>query len=273
MRKNIFLLFIFIGLSGILQAQVYFNSDENNYESDGNKGYIYQKEVAIDLKILQTNGFAVGVSIGQLKSYYLTRFYNIEFGEINHPREYKETLDDFTFNNQSVPKPFIYGKQNSFFVLRGGIGEKRYLTEKGKRKGLAIGVSYQAGASLGLLKPYYLNLKLRSDTDPSQLRIEARKYSEEIADRFLNIQEIYGGAGFLKGINETKIIPGGHAKLALHFAWGAFESFVRAMEVGVMADFYLQRIPIMVESPTQKDIQNSPVFFNLYLNLQLGKRK
>lgn len=272
MKKYIFF-FLFLGLSGTLQSQIFFNSDENNYESDGSKGYIYQREFAIDLKLLQTNGFAFGFSKGQLKTYYLTRFYSFEFGEINHPREHKETLDDFSFSNQAIPKSFIYAKQNSFFVLRGGVGEKRYLTEKGKKKGLAIGISYEAGASLGLLKPYYLNLKVRTGIDPSPLRLETRKYSEEIADRFLNIQEIYGGAGFLKGIGETKIIPGGHARLALHFAWGAFDEFVRAMEVGVLTDFYFQRIPIMVETPTQKDRQNSPVFFNLYLNLQLGKRK
>lgn len=273
MRRSVFLILIFFCSIDFSSAQVYFNSDENNYEEDGNKGLIYQKEISIDLKLLQTNGYAFGVSFGTLKSYNLTRFYNFEFGEIKHPREYKETLDDFTFSNQGIPKPFIYGKQNNFFVLRGGIGEKRYLTEKGKRKGFAIGVSYQAGASLGLLKPYYLKLKTRNGIDPNPVRLETKKYSEEIADRFLNIQDIYGGAGFVKGLDEIKVIPGAHAKFALHFAWGAYDQYVRAFEVGVMGDFYLKNIPIMVETQTQKDVQNSPVFFNLYLNLQLGKRK
>ena len=42
-------------------------------------------------------------------------------------------------------------------MLRVGMGAKRYFSEKAKRKGIAIGINYQAGVSLGLLKPYYLD--------------------------------------------------------------------------------------------------------------------
>jgi hypothetical protein len=59
--------------------------------------------------------------------------------------------------------------------------------------------------------------------------------------------------------------------MALHFDWGAFDEFVKAMEAGVMVDFYFKKVPIMVET-ANGDIENSPLFINLFINIQLGKR-
>jgi hypothetical protein len=33
------------------------------------------------------------------------------------------------------------------------VGEKKYFSEKAKRRGVAVGVNYEIGATLGLLKP------------------------------------------------------------------------------------------------------------------------
>jgi hypothetical protein len=63
-----------------------------------------------------------------------------------------------------------------------------------------------------------------------------------------------------------------HAKFAVHFDWGAFDEFAKAIEAGVMVDYYFSRVPIMVDSPLVDNAENKAVFINLYLNLQLGKR-
>ena len=39
----------------------------------GNKGIIYNQELAVGVRV-HTNGFALGVDIGKLKTYYLTQF-------------------------------------------------------------------------------------------------------------------------------------------------------------------------------------------------------
>ncbi len=267
--KNIFLsLFLCLLCGAPLLAQTQLPGGQNYYEDD--KGYVYNREFTVDLKLLQTNGFALGVNIAQLKTYYLTRFYNIEIGEIKHVREFRQSFDYFQAGTSNeVSRAFIYGKQNNLFALRGGIGEKRYFSEKAKRRGLAVGISYEVGPSLGILKPYYLDL-VRSENPTGNTSIKSEKYSAENADDFLNITRIYGGSGFGKGLSELSVIPGGHAKFALHFDWGAFDEFVKAMEAGVMVDFYFKKVPIMVDA--LDNVENSPIFVNFYINLQLGKR-
>ena len=251
-------------------AQQTYDTEQNIY--DDSKGIVYDREFTVDMK-LHTNGFALGVNIARLKTYYLTRFFNIEIGEIKHAKEFRQSFDFQTPAASRVSRAFIFGKQNNFLVLRAGLGEKRYLSEKAKRKGLAIGLSYEGGPSLGLLKPYYLELVRSSETGPfDDFIVRSEKFSDANANTFLDISRIYGSSGFSKGLGEISAIPGLHGKFAVHFDWGAFDEFVKAIEAGIMVDAYFQRVPIMVESDLVDLSENKSLFINLYINLQLGKR-
>lgn len=249
------------GLAG-LQAQSLIGPNEQTYSS---RGILYSTERSIDL-LLHTNGFSLSYNWGEIKKYYLTRFYHVGFGIVKHPKEYRQAVNfqssNFLLKSSSA---FAYGKQNNLLVLRAGIGEKRYFSEKALRKGVAVGISYEGGISLGLLKPYYLNL---SRVEPSGTQtIVAEKYSEENADVFLDVNRIYGSASFFKGFNEMKITPGLHGRIGAHFSKGAFDQGVRALEVGIQFDAYFQRVPIMIIE------NNLPFFLNGYISLQLGKRQ
>jgi hypothetical protein len=230
------------------------------------KGVVYKKELAFDVR-LHTNGFAFAVNFGELKTYYKTNYYHLEFGWIKDPRERKQNKNSriTIFNNSTS---FIYGKQNSFMVLRAGLGTKRYLSEKAKRKGVAIGISYEVGPSIGLLKPYYLVLE-RTGDDPTSIFNSVEKYSEENADVFLNYNKIVGSGGFFTGYAEISLVHGLKGKFGVHFSLGAFDRIVKALEAGIMFEAYTKKIPIMIETQTTK---NSPYFVNLYVNLQFGKR-
>jgi len=270
MFRTIFLTFGLILFTVFAFGQKRFSADENYYEQS--KGIIYNKEFSMDFKF-HTNGYALGVNIGQIKTYFLTRYFNIELGELKHIKEYKQSFDFQYSLTSKISRAFILGKENNFYVLRAGYGEKRYLTEKAPDQGLAIGFSYEAGPSLGLLKPYYLEL-IRSSELGGQDRyyIQSEKFSEENANLFTDLNFIYGSTGFSKGFNEISVVPGAHAKCAVHFGWGAFDEYVKALEAGIMLDFYFKKIPLMVESPQIENVENKPFFINLYLNLQLGKR-
>ena len=231
------------------------------------KGVVYKKELAFDLR-LHTNGFAFAVNIGELKTYYKTNYYHVEFGWIKDPRERKQNKNSriTIFNNATS---FIYGKRNSFMVIRVGIGSKRYLSEKAKRKGVAVGFNYEFGPSICLLKPYYLVLERVGEGNiPTFNSVE--KYSEENADLFLNYNKIVGSGGFFKGYSEISLVPGIQGKIGAHFSLGAFDRIVKALEAGIMVEVYTKKIPIMIET---ESIKNSPFFINLYVNLQFGKRK
>ncbi len=266
---NIVFLFLLFALPVLAQQQL---PSGKNYYDEGPAGIVYQKEMTFDIKV-HTNGLiALGFNSGKLKTYYKTRFLNVELGELKHHKEYRQSFDFRAPAANSIARSFIFGKQNSFFVLRGGFGEKRYLSDKARRKGVALAVAYSGGPSLGILKPYYLEL-IRSDPDGgNSFFIQSEKYSSNNEDLFLDISRIYGSSGFTKGLGQLSVVPGLNFRAGIHFDWGAFDEFVKAAEVGIMGDFYFKKIPIMVESPSVPNTENRAFFINLYLTLQLGKR-
>ena len=92
-----------------------------------NRGIVYNKEMAFDFRINTFRGFSFAVNIGKIVSYDKTRFYHFEFGNLRHPKEFKQN-DQFSrrFGGQ---RSFFFGKQNSMFALRGGWGTKKYFSE------------------------------------------------------------------------------------------------------------------------------------------------
>ncbi len=269
MKKLLYPLFLLLFWQTV-GAQQTIDLGKNYYED--REGVIYERELTVDLK-LHTNGFAFGVNIANLKTYYLTNFVNIEFGNVKHPKQFRNNSDGFQVaNTGQVARSFVFGKQNNFFTLRGGLGQKRYFSEKAKRKGVAVGLSYSAGPTVGLLKPYYLELKYFDEDNANELVVRTEKFSENNADVFLDVTRIVGGAPFSQGLGEISIRPGLHGKAAVHLDWGAFDEFVKAVEAGIMLDAFFGEVPIMVESKRVENSENRSIFFNLYLNLQLGKR-
>ncbi len=260
-------------IPALLSGQEVLNLGENNYEDQ--KGFIYSQEVAANFT-LHTNGFAFGMDIGNIETFYKTSYWHFDFGEIKNARETKQSRNFPASAIGTNFRSFIYGKQNNFFALRAGYGQKWYLSEKARRRGVAFGFTYEGGPSLGILKPYYLVLRYDQVDGGPIFRTE--KFSSENEERFLNfnpnsqVDYIFGAASFTKGLNEISFLPGLHGKAALHFDWGTFDQFIKALEAGIMVDFYFQNVPIMVESDLIDDPGNTNVFINLFLTLQLGKR-
>lgn len=258
MEKRIFLPFLALLFSSFLFAQ---KNNAQIKQSSVGKGLIYSNE-RLFLGEINTSGFVLGYQWGKLKSYYKTSYYQLSVGYIKNP---KETRSNITSSNFSIGRSFIFGKQNTLLKTNLLIGGKKYLTEKDAIKGVAVGISYAIGPELGLLKPYYLDYFSALDRVG---KVNYIKYSTETAEQFLDISKINGAAPFSQGLKEIKIQPGVHAKFGLHFDWGAFDEYVRALEVGISGDFFLKKTPILVETS-----QNKQFFINLYANLQLGKRR
>ncbi len=234
-----------------------------------NLGVVYDKEVTFDIR-LHTHGLAFALNIGKIKTFYKTTYYHFGIGELKHAKEKRHSFDYPTFPNGKSSRSFVFGKRNSLYTLRGGWGTKRYYSDKAKEKGVAVGLSYEFGPSLGLLKPYYIEID--RSTDPTNAFTSTEKYSEENADAFLNVEKIYGSSGFAKGLGELSFLPGFHASGGVHIDWGAVDEFVKAIEVGIMIDTYLKKVPLMVENEEIQNAENRPFFINLYITLQLGKR-
>ena len=266
MKRNIFLIVIFFILFGHAEAfsQIIFQPKPVEYNF---KGVIYQTEKVFGAR-LTTSGIVLSYKTGTLKSYYNTSYYNFELGYTKDPRERRQNKN-FSFPGEGLSPSFIYGKRNQLINLRLSAGGKRYLSEKTRRKGVAVGFIYEGGASIGLLKPIVLQV-IQNNIETLEPELADITYSDETAEQFLAYDAIYGAKGFFQGLGGTSITVGAHGKLAGHFALGAFEEKVRALEAGLMVDIFPGKVPILAE---REGVKNRFIFLNLYLSLQFGKRK
>lgn len=216
---------------------------------------VYSKQSIFALQ-LRTNGFGFFFEKGKMKSQRNAFVYSIDFTEIKHPKEDKlpNGTGGFSFGN-----PYIYGKINNFYQLGLGVGQQRIIGQKGNKNGVAVSLVYKGGLSLGLLRPYYI------EVDENGLS-HTIKYSPE-TDSLFKFGFILGGGGLGKGWNEIKLKPGVYAKSALRFDFGRFNEVVSGVEVGVSAEFYSEKIPIML---LQK---NKQFFYQGHIAVMFGHRK
>jgi hypothetical protein len=228
------------------------------------KGFVYNKEKIYDLRLHSNKGIGFFYQKGKIENYYKTKFVQFGISELRSAKEYKQGSDPALTRTF---RPFVYGKQNNVFALRGSYGTKRYFSEKAKHKGVAVGMSATFGGTLGIIKPYYLALRRAAPDQPGISRIVSEKYSANNAALFLDESRIIGAASFLKGFNEVSLSPGANASLAMHLDWGAFDAMVKGMEVGAMVDFFPSEIPLLVIEDNQR------LFINFYVSVQFGRRK
>lgn len=255
-----FLLVLFLLSGSSLNAQQ--NLKQSEYSLTPLKGIVYYKEVAAEIEI-QTNGLNIGFNKGSIAKYNLTKFYHFDIGYMVDPKERAKSQYLQSFDGISN---YTFGKQNYFFVIRGGLGRKYFLSEKAHKRGVALGYSFEGGVNLGLLKPYYLVLEYNNELERT---FRSEPYSAENADLFLNPDKIRDKGKFFEGWDELTIAPGFHFNAAMHFSLGAYTQFVKAMELGIHIDTYLRKIPIMVETENHT---NRFLFGHLFVNFQLGER-
>ncbi len=160
-------------------------------------------------------------------------------------------------NNPDGISSYIPGKENNFYQFKVSVGQQQRIGGKGNKNGVAVTGLYTGGVSVGILKPYLLNV--------------IDKYNNTFQSTYPTIvdsgyQEL-GAAGFFSGWNKLKIKPGLNAKTALRFDYGRFNESVTAIEVGLSAEYYFSKIPQIMESPERN------FFFNGYVTILFGKRK
>lgn len=223
---------------------------------------LYNKEFTIGLKA-HTNGFGLSAHFIKIKNRFKRRVLEIQVMDLKNPKE-KRSQSNQSFNGNSA-KGYVFGKQNNFYNINASLGVLKAIAEKGRKSGVAFSLYYAGGVSLGITKPYYLDL-VYSNTD-----IRSEKYvegPEGNANFFLNQQRIFGSSGFAAGLNEIGFVPGVQGKVALHFDWANNSEFIKALEVGAMVNGYIKRVPILVSD----EVKNNLIYVNLYARLLLGKR-
>lgn len=253
----------FIG-TGILYSQKTFQPKTIDVNW---KGIIYRQERTLDFN-LHPNGYSIGYSAGKIETYYRTKYYHFDIGVLRDPRQYNQNKN-IPGGFAKIADDFHYGKQNHVYTIKAGRGTKKLVSDKARRRGVALGYNFMFGPTIAILRPYYLELIYVQENDGRfRNSLVSEKYSKANQDKFLDINSIYGSSKG-KGWGELDFVPGVQSKLGFFFSPGAFEKIAKSLEIGIMGDLYLRSLPIMVAT---ENISNKPYFINLYVHLELGKR-
>lgn len=258
MRK-IFLIFIsfVLVLSASAQKNKKARRDQNRKRIDAlikqeEEGVIaYKKHSAFGGKFIN-NGYGIFGEIGRSSSVKKGTLYQLEIAE------YKSTKEEKVGSGYSYSNPFVFGKQNFFYPVKLGVQNQVLLGNKSNKNGISITGNFGGGISIGLLRPYYVQLKTTG---------EFIKYESADSAVFLDDQQITAGPGLGKGWNELSVTPGAYAKAALRFDYGTYNEILSALEVGIAADYYSKKVPIMVHNPAKQ------FFFTGYVAIMFGRRK
>jgi hypothetical protein len=190
-----------------------------------------------------------------MKTRRRTNLYTAELTEIKDPKEEKFPAGAFPIGN-----PFIYAKINNFYQFKLGFGQQYLFGQKGNKNGVAVTGNVVGGLSLGLLRPYYIEIE-DSQGNPKKV-----KFNPEDTSEFIN-SPIRGSGGIGKGWGEMKMKPGAYIKGTMRFDWGKYNEMVYGIEIGLSIEFYSQKIPILLYSKEHQ------LFFQGHIALVFGKRK
>ncbi len=246
--KGTILIFTIFLVSSQLQAQI-------ESAIDTSKNILLFKEASGGL-LLHTQGWGLKFSKGYNKTAFKKRMLVFELVEMQSQKQIR-TINPYFTNSKS----YIYGKLNSYFIIRASYGIHRLLNRKPYWGGVELRFFYMGGVSLGFAKPVYLYI-LKPSPIFYEYTISEERYDPE--EHF--VDNIFGRASFTKGFNEIGVYPGFHVKVGLDFDYGVYRTKVKSLEAGATLDIFPRPVPMMAF--------NDPNYFflTLYLNFNFGKR-
>jgi hypothetical protein len=185
-----------------------------------------------------------------------SRFYEVDISNIRHPKSFRGSGPI-----EENAKRYVFGKLNSFGLIRGGVGYNNIIHGKDRRKGVEVRYHYFGGPALGLAKPVYLEILVPEGGGGRRLETAMFNPMEH------NVDNIYGRAPFTKGLTEIKPYIGLYGKLGVSFEYSGYDDLVKAIETGILVDAFVREIPIMAIA------QNNRIFINFYISFVIGKRE
>jgi hypothetical protein len=220
----------------------------------------YTKHTAFGFK-LNSDGYGGFLEIGRAQSIKKSLLFQLEISERKHAKEDKQT------NPTYAGPSLIFGKINFFYPVKLGVQQQFLLGNKSNKNGVAVTANVGGGISLGLLRPYFLEVFDTTNGARKSIRYESAD-SSTFSSNYLLINTLGAtGPNLGKGWSNLKLTPGAYAKAAMRFDYGRYNEVLSAIEVGITAEYYTNKIPQMVFS-TPKNL-----FVNLYFSLVFGKRK
>ncbi len=222
------------------------DQDEDNYTSVSTFGVTTNTNASIIAGVAYRNEKLLpGLFMGKRQFRYLS----IEVVNVRHPRELEQTV---AFSGSRA----TYGKGNFLFVLRPQYGREITLFQRTADEGIAINAIVAAGPSIGIIKPYYVDI------------VETANRTRSVAASKLPPGATVTGAGsFFQGFSESQLTVGLHVKAAVSFELSAFRNNTTGVELGGLVEAFPRTIPIMLDAP------NRAFYTSAYVTLFFGSKK
>jgi hypothetical protein len=211
---------------------------------------------------LSSDGYGLSFEKGYFKTPRKTLLYQFEINEVHSSKEHHITATSDNGYSFSSVVPY---KANNLYEVKAAIGQEILIGGKGNKNGVAVQALYSGGLTLGLLKPYLLNVTNTITQASTQMTYAQLVASQNDPAQFGD--EPTGAAGFLAGWNKVAFKPALNARQAMRFDYGRENKTVAAVEVGVTEEYYLSDIDLMYL------VKGQHFFFNSYVAILFGGRK
>jgi len=243
MRKLLIIAVLFVVGTNMVSGQGELNEQQKIF-------FRNERSFAI---LLNTDGWGLSYREGKRIDYLNKKIIEFEFATLRHPKEIKLSNPYY-----QTPGTFVFGKINSVFLLRGGIGRQHEIFKKADLGGVAIRYFYSGGPVLGFYKPIYY--KIIDPVSQNEFQIKVEKFDVKKHEPSM----IYGKAPYTKGLNEMKIMPGIYAKGGFNFEYSKEDKVIHAIELGAQINLFPKQIPIMSTAP------NKAIFLSLFGSYRFG---
>ena len=166
--KKLFLYTLFLMLiNNSLSAQIIYQDrkskrDEKNKRINAiikqeEEGVIHYKTHFAGGFKLVNDGYGGFLEYGKAQSVKKSLLFQLEIVERKNSKEEKST------NPYVNSAPFIYGKINFFYPMKLGVQQQFLLGNKGNKNGVSVSCNFGGGLSLGLLRPYLVEVANAED--------------------------------------------------------------------------------------------------------------
>lgn len=202
-----------------------------------------------------TDGYGLSYREGKRINYLNKRLIEFDIGHLVHPKEVRLSNPYY-----QTPGSFVFGKTNSVFFLRGGLGRQHEIFKKADLGGIAIRYFFSGGPVIAFCKPIYYKILDPVNGQGTEFKIIQEKFDITKHDPTM----IYGKSNYFKGFNEMKLKPGIYVKGGFNFEYSKQDKIIHAIEIGAQVNAFAQKIPIMATET------NKAVYFSLFASYRFG---
>lgn len=218
-------------------------------EIDTEQKILFRNEKGYSLT-LNSNGYGFGYRLGKRINIHRKFLYDGDINIVKHQKEKK------IYNPYSESlKKFVYGKTNSAFNIRFGIGQHHEIYKKFDRNSVSIRWFYIVGVSSMFLKPIYYHI----------LDDSTKTFQWQLFEKNTPWWYIVDKKPITHALNKIKIVPGGYIKTGFCFEFSKEDKRINIIETGISLDIYSKPIKIM-------ETEHNPIFIpTVYISYRFGK--